>query len=175
MPSSPDDFRLRAPELADAPALGRMHAQAWREAYGHVIPAHRLGAEFEQQRLEGWQQLLSPSGSGDGGPRLTLAERAGRVLGFAGFGPARDPEMPREHELWFVYVLREAHGTGLALRLVEAVDPEGSPAYLWVFCDNARAMAFYRKLGFAIHGEKVPLKTLTDTAGHPLYEIRMVR
>ncbi|WP_123303145.1 GNAT family N-acetyltransferase [Bogoriella caseilytica] len=83
--------------------------------------------------------------------------------------------MPRDHELWFVYLLREAYGTGLAELLVDAVDPRRSPAYLWVFCDNPRAMAFYRKLGFAVYGEKVPLKTLTDAEGRALSEIRMVR
>lgn len=172
---APGDVVLREPAPPDAEVLGRMHAQAWREAYGHLLPAGRLGEDFEQKRIDAWRELLHEPHEADERPRLTLAERDGRVLGFAGFGAARDAQMPREHELWFVYLLREAHGTGLARRLVEAVDPVESPAYLWVFCDNPRAMAFYRKLGFALYGEKVPLKTLTDAEGNKLYEIRMVR
>lgn len=175
MGSSLSITRLRTPVPGDAPALGRMHAQAWREAYGHLVPPDRLGEDFEAKRIESWRALLDGSNGESSGAQLALAERDGRVLGFAGFGPARDPQMPREHELWFVYLLSEAHGTGLAQRLVRAVDPEQLPAYLWVFCDNPRAMAFYRRISFEIYGDAVSMKTLTDRQGTKLREIRMVR
>lgn len=62
---------------------------------------------------------------------------------------ARD-DAPADPELWACYVSDTAWGTGVSGRLLGVALP-GS-AYLWVLRGNARAIAFYRKQGFALDG-----------------------
>lgn len=69
-------------------------------------------------------------------------------------------------ELDLIYVLACAHGSGAADMLVDAALGNG-PASLWTARDNERAVAFYRKKGFAPTGE------IGETASMPT--IRMER
>ena len=70
------------------------------------------------------------------------------IVGCAGAGPAQDDDADAAvpYELQMLYVLAQAHGTGLGLRLLDAAIG-GKPALLWVLEDNPRAQAFYRKHG----------------------------
>ena len=48
---------------------------------------------------------------------------------------------------WMLIVAAEHRGTGVADLLVQETLGD-VPAYLWVLTGNARAQAFYRRLGF---------------------------
>nr|WP_272954688.1 GNAT family N-acetyltransferase [Kribbella sandramycini] len=119
------------------------------------------------KRVDRWRQALH-----DGqtrwlaiGPETTVQDR---VAGFAIAGPNRDDDAPTELELQSIYVRRASWGSGLADRLMEvAVGKE--PASLWVFEENARALRFYRRHGFAADG----VRKFDDFFG--LHEIRLVR
>jgi GNAT superfamily N-acetyltransferase len=51
-----------------------------------------------------------------------------------------------------LYTASVMHGSGLGQALLDAVLPGRHPAYLWVFTDNARALRFYERNGFAPDG-----------------------
>ena len=76
-----------------------------------------------------------------------------------------------------VYVLPEHRGTGVAedlLRGAIAWSWENTPARrirLWVHEDNARALAFYLRLGFVRTGESMPFPSAPEETEHEL-EIR---
>ena len=71
-------------------------------------------------------------------------------------------------ELKTLYVAAGHHGRGVAAALVEAAIGT-RPAHLWVFEQNPRARAFYRKQGFRPDGRT----TIDVDTGVP--ELRMVR
>ncbi|MBL0706112.1 GNAT family N-acetyltransferase [Sinomonas sp. JC656] len=157
---------------ADAEAILAVKDACWREAYAHLLPpeflAHGLGGD--PQRTERWRQLLAHDAAG----RFALVRRRGRVVGFAGAGPARAEDDPPRvddlRELYTAYVLTEMYGTGAARAVVDRVLGRG-PAILWVFEDNPRARAFYAKLGFAPDGAG----KLDEIGGRRLSEIRLAR
>ena len=100
------------------------------------------------------------------------ADAAGRMIGFGMSGaslPDAFGEPPRERQLYTLYVLAEAHGTGVGQALLDVILGP-APALLWVAQENPRAIAFYRRNGFGFDGT-----TLTDPALPALVEARMVR
>ncbi len=69
-----------------------------------------------------------------------------------------------------LFTMPETHGTGLGAALLDAVLPDGEPAYLWVMRENPRAQRFYAKHGFAPDGY-----TLRTDGWGDMDMIRMVR
>ncbi|MDQ4501313.1 GNAT family N-acetyltransferase [Sinomonas sp. ASV322] len=161
------DFEIRDAGPEDAEELLAAKDQGWREAYGHLLSAEFLaGLGGDPARIERWRGILAD----DGGRHFAVGRSRGRIVGMAGAGPALDQDAPTAEQVYTVYVLAEAHGTGLAQALMDRVIG-GRPAFLWVFEDNPRAIAFYSKLGFAPDGGR----QLDELDGRQLAEIRMVR
>lgn len=156
----------------DAEAILAVKDQAWREAYAHLLPAEFLadGLADSPDRIERWRGLLTHDAVG----HFALVRLRGRVVGFAGAGPARPEDEPPAveglRELYTAYVLAEVYGTGAGRAVVDRVLGDG-PAILWVFEDNPRARAFYAKLGFAPDGAR----KVDEIGGRGLAEIRMAR
>lgn len=161
-------FEITGATPDDAEAVLAVKDASWREAYAHLLPAAFLAGSLGDSpaRTEGWRRALAPESPA----RFALVRSRGRVVGFAGAGPARDEDAPTPEELYTVYVLAEMHGTGAGLAVVERVLAD-RPASLWVFEANPRAWAFYGKLGFAPDGAR----HLEAVGGTSLYEMRMVR
>lgn len=149
----------------DADELGRVHVEVWREAYADLLPADFLAGLDPAARADMWrgaaEQVVNPVS--------TLVARDGDgIVGFVSAGPPRDEDVDVDLELWAVYLLARARGTGLADRLVSLAVGERA-AYLWVFEDNHRARAFYRRHGFVEDG----VRGTYGRTGTP--ELRMVR
>lgn len=78
-------------------------------------------------------------------------------IGYAKLTPLRAPAeapLPGARELQQLYVLKEWHGSGVAVRLMEwalatATAARAPELYLTVFDHNERAKRFYRRHGFA--------------------------
>lgn len=162
-------FTLREPELRDAPELADLHVATWRETYGRLLPEEF----FDEAHLEGrrsmWDRLL---GEPREGWRTRVAERDGRLIGFAMAGPSTAPEgvaPPRARQLYMLYVTASDHGGGAGQALFDAVLGE-EPAVLWVAKENPRAIAFYRRNGFAFDGVE---ETYPDVP--QIVDARMVR
>lgn len=109
-------------------------------------------------------ELLSPTAFdaaiADPARTLVLAEREGRLLGFAQLAfPSRHALVPHENaaELVRLYVQERATGRGIGRALLgraedEAVVRGASTLWLSAWAPNLRALAFYDRCGYASLG-----------------------
>ena len=150
---------------SDAEDIAQVHLQAWREAYAHLLPAETLAGLDAAERTARWESILV-----DGTTDVVVALEGTRVIGWASASAGRDPDAPRARELEGIYVLASHHGSGAAQGLLDA-SIGGEPAFLWMAEDNPRALAFYRRHGFAPDGAA----TSKPLAGTPVAVLRLVR
>ncbi|MFI6943599.1 GNAT family N-acetyltransferase [Streptomyces sp. NPDC050418] len=168
------DLHIREMGFDDIEAVAEIRVRGWQFAYRGMMPQEYLDAlsveEDVSARREQW---------GEHRPRLVrlVVERAGRVIGFAGFGPARDEDLAEgAREVFAIYVRPEeiATGAGRAL-MTEALDrcrAAGAPVVsLWVLEQNARARRFYERAGFCADGTSAGF----DVDGVSVPEVRYVR
>lgn len=139
---------VRAARETDAPGMHDVHRRSWLETYAGLITTDAIEARFRNAdaRIARWEETIR-RGS------VIVAERDGRVVGWAITGSGRGDEPPRPLELEGIYLLAAAHGSGLGQALLdEAIGDR--PAFLWVAEGNARAIAFYRRNGFDVDGAR---------------------
>jgi ribosomal protein S18 acetylase RimI-like enzyme len=157
-------WTIARPTLDDLDELGRVHVRVWQEAYAGLLPDDYLAGLDPTSGPARWRERFHSS------PEVGwwLARDQDGIVGMVTSGPARDEDPPVGLELYALNVLRRAHGTGLADDLMaHAVGDR--PAYLWVLEGNDRAIAFYRRHGFADDGGRKPER---DTGA---LELRMAR
>lgn len=164
--------RLRLAHLDDAAALAALKLDTFRETFleggfGIPYPAADLAAyEAKCYAPEVVAEQLR-----DAERATWVAERAGRLIGYAHVGPCRLPHpavQPTDAELYQLYVRRDAQGLGLGARLftlglehLEAHRP--GPIWIGVWSGNLKAQAFYRAFGFGKVGEYLfPVGTWMD-------------
>jgi ribosomal protein S18 acetylase RimI-like enzyme len=158
----------------DAEAIARVHVATWRAAYAHAVPAETLAGVDVGERTELWKRFLP-------GPNaIFVGEIDGEVRGFVSVGESGDD--PGVGELFAIYVLPEAWGSGLGTGLIERGEEElrargFAAAVLNVLADNPRARRFYERQGWvrgetfhgSFLGHEVELaryrKELSETAG----------
>ena len=161
------DYTIRPATADDADALVRMHTLAHEQCYASQLPA----AFFEARRasiLERAARRRPHLAVAE--PRMIAVDANGDIIGFADAGPGRDADRPGELELYSLYTLSHAYGSGLGAALLTAA-LDDSPAYLWVLEDNPRARAFYAKHGFQPDGER----RLLPPEWYDLPELRLAR
>jgi GNAT superfamily N-acetyltransferase len=117
-----------------------------------VFPAEMLDTLDVEDRVRGWLERIEADMD------VWVAETENGIVGFVAAGPARTEEGPGE--LYAIYVLPEAWGTGAATGLMAAfkdwLAQEGyTTAMLWVLADNPRARRFYEREGWRVDGERV--------------------
>jgi GNAT superfamily N-acetyltransferase len=138
---------IRNATLHDADAIAVLHATVWRATYQSLAPAAALAALTTQVRLARWRVLLGEPAAGQ---VTLLAEHEGALAGFGQLAPP-SPQSARR-EIRFLYV-GEAHqgcgvGRGLMRALAQAALDQGAAGIeLGVVDGNARAIAFYQRLG----------------------------
>ena len=154
---------IRPAEPGDAQAIADVHTRTWQAAYEHVFGAERLAAIDPAQRLGIAQNTVAAGGA-------AVAELRGRVVGFVAVGPSSDVD--GEGELFMIYVLPEAWGTGAGRALMDAgkamLRERWPAATLYVLDDNPRARRFYEREGWALDGVTKTGKFL----GVPVAEVR---
>ncbi|KQQ93978.1 MULTISPECIES: GNAT family N-acetyltransferase [Microbacteriaceae] len=150
----------------DAEMLGRVHATCWHEDYDTLVSTAVLENLSPRRMAELWTHWMNQGESYTHVAALVDHE----IVGFAGSGPARDDDAPRERELFFIHLLDAWHGHGIGQQLFDAVIPEG-PAYLWVPEANTHAIHFYERNGFTADGASHDEPFL----GEIIHEIRLVR
>jgi putative acetyltransferase len=141
-------LRLYAP--ADEAAAIELWRTTWQEAY----PAIDFAARVDWWR-ERWRSELVPSAT------IVVAEAAGTLAGFVTVDRATG-------YLDQIVVAPRHWGAGIAeMLLAEAKRLSPARLELHVNQDNARAVRFYRKHGFAVAGEDVNARS-----GAPVYLMR---
>jgi putative acetyltransferase len=127
---------LRPYAVADEDAAIALWRRTWQQHFPHIDFAAR-----EAWWRERWRQELVPIAT------IVIAERDGELIGFVTIDPG-------SLYLDQIVVAPEAWGSGVAAALLERakqLSPGG--VELMVNKDNARAIRFYEKHGFAHAGE----------------------
>lgn len=149
-------MRIRPATREDARPIAEVHVASWRHAYRGLLPDDYLEKlsvdEREAQRLAWFADPRSSSGV------LVAEDDAGRVVGFATFGPSRDDDAPMgTGEVPAIYVDPVQVGTGIGRQLIEetaaALREAGfTRATLWVLEENESARRFYESVGWTWDG-----------------------
>lgn len=149
-------MRIRPATREDARPIAEVHVASWRHAYRGLLPDDYLEKlsvdEREAQRLAWFADPRSSSGV------LVAEDDAGRVVGFATFGPSRDDDAPMgTGEVPAIYVDPAEVGTGIGRQLIEetaaALREAGfTRATLWVLEENESARRFYESVGWTWDG-----------------------
>ncbi len=141
---------IRSANQLDIPFIGRAYASAWREAYRGLVPEPVLATLAQADPARQWRDCRR-SGDCD----LLVADVNGEIAGFVASGPARDPLLGADAEIYGVYVLKRFQFRGIGSRLMGAAattaEIRGTPSVgLWVARDDVAALAFFRALGGAV-------------------------
>jgi diamine N-acetyltransferase len=147
---------IREATLADAQMLADFGCKTFFDTFGHLYPKEDADI-FVAQRFS---LDRSTQDIREAGRYIQLAFNDEALVGFLDCGdmglPVDTPK-PGARELYRLYLDTPAKGTGLAKTLMDmaiawAREQGAAALYLGVYCDNARAQAFYRKFGFEIIG-----------------------
>ena len=140
-----ETFHLRPYRIDDEDASIELWRQTWQQAYPGIDFAARVAWWRER-----WRNELVP------GAAIIVAEQAGALVGFVTIdGKGYLDQLVVSPEHW---------GSALATSLVDEakrLSPDG--VTLLVNKDNARAIRFYERNGFAHAGEDV-----NPTSGRPV-------
>lgn len=158
---------IRAARLEDAEGIAFVHVESWKTTYAGIVPEDYLASLNVEDRAPIWMKQLRD-------PAVTsiLAEKDGRIVGFACGGKLRERVAEFDAELYAIYLLRanQRHGLGTALlrTMAQALRDSGYQSLLvWVLEQNP-AMEFYRTLGGSTVTEK-----MIDIGGVQLVEVAL--
>ena len=146
---------VRAATRADAAAIARVQHESWRTTYAGILPLDVINSVGQRDAAE-WQRRIerqSPDAA------TWIAERAGKIVGFASCGPARADVERLDGEIYALYVLQKHQRRGVGRELVREcarhfVRQGMFGLFLWVLRAN-RARMFYEALGGEALAEKV--------------------
>ena len=154
---------LRPMTPEDADAKGYVHWKSWQETYPGLVDAgylSRLSVEKCQELARRWPD------------NVTVAELDGKIVGFTGYGPCRDPGCESWGEVFSIYILREYQGMGIGRKLMDAALEKLASfdtIAIWVLQGNDHAFGFYQHYGFEFDGTTAPI-----TIGTPNTELRLI-
>jgi GNAT superfamily N-acetyltransferase len=136
---------IRVAEVRDAASIAHVHVQSWLTTYEGIVPKEYLDSLNEAERVPLWQEWLTREIS------VFVAEVEGKVVGFAGGGPIREPLAAYDAELYTIYLLEDVQGRGLGKGLLGAVAEalvrkDHASMLVWVLEQNP-AVRFYEKNG----------------------------
>jgi putative acetyltransferase len=148
----PRAFSLRPYTATDEDAAIELWRRTWQQAYPHLDFTARVAWWRER-----WRKELVPTAA------ITVVQADGALVGFVTVDP-------KTGYLDQIVVAPEIWGSDVAAMLV-AEAKRLSPARidLLVNKDNARAIRFYEKHGFAYSGEDI-----NPTSGKPVNRMRWV-
>jgi L-amino acid N-acyltransferase YncA len=169
-----DEFLIREGALADASAIASIHVRAWQSAYRGQMPDALLDSRSVEDRDERWRRAFARRAAGELFPRIWLAERENRMIGFTSGGPSQDDDAsPGTGEIYTIYLEPDVVGTGvgraLFARAVQDLREVGfERATLWVLTSNAPTRRFYEAAGWRFDGTE----KIEDWDGFGIPEVR---
>lgn len=173
------DRSVRVAWVADAPAMARTQARAWRTSYRDLLPRLVLDDLDTEALAERWaQDLRRPPAAAH---RALVALEADRVAGFAATGPSDDPdaEPGRDAEMTLLVVDPDRTGQGHGSRLLSAVaDTARADGFTrvttWVFATDDAMRAFLQSAGWAPDGaHREMVVDAEDAEADPVHQIRL--
>lgn len=141
-------FVIRPADAADVARLALIGSATFLETFAGVIEGCALLEHCRTQHSEAsYAQYLAR------GAQAWLAEAGGAPIGYALLAePELEVAQPGDRELKRIYALSRFHGGGAGADLLDAAvsaADQSERLLLGVKADNARAIAFYEKNGFA--------------------------
>ena len=141
-------MEIREAQIADAPAIARVHVDSWRSTYRGIVPDDYLAQLSYSQREQYWRRWIN---AGHEKQFLYVAQDEGNIVGFALGGPERSRNSIYDGELYVIYVLEAHQRKGIGRLLVSQVArsllQQGIESMLvWVLADNP-SRRFYERLG----------------------------
>ena len=134
-------------------------ARAYAAAYPGIVPPAVLDEWIAHAPAmwTGWRDATVERGP-DHPTRVWVAERDGRILGYAITSPATSEYLPPPDgagELTSLYLDPDAIGTGIGRLLYEQAvrdlfERGFDPLVVWAFRDNPKAQRFYPRMGLAV-------------------------
>lgn len=152
-------YTLRPATTDDADDLAVLATRLFRDAFGSQNTPEDIAlylAESFSGTLQA-EEIVDPLMH-----TVVACDERGTMIGYAQLRE-QPPDVPlnaeKPIELARIYVDGPWHGRGVAAALVDAMDAEarrrkGDVLWLGVWEHNPRALAFYRKCGFALAGEQ---------------------
>ena len=136
----------------DALGIARVQNRTWQAAYAHVLPPDGLASLDDDARAHWWREWLDRP---ERVAHILVVDGADGVVGFASSGPGA--AKPTLGELYAIYVLPEASGSGIGQALMREtlarLRADGfREAILWVLEDNPRTRRFYEAGGWYADG-----------------------
>ncbi len=170
-PQASSPARVRRAHEEDAAAIAEVHTRSWQAAYEHVFGPEKLATIDVERRRGMWERTLQRLDRD-----VFVAELEGRVVGFVGTLPSRDPDAAGE--LGEIYALPHAWGkrvgTALMAAALDALAARGYPeAILYVLEDNPRARRFYEREGWSLDGKQKTDEFLGIAVTEVRYRIRL--
>jgi GNAT superfamily N-acetyltransferase len=146
---------VREARPGDARVIAEVSVASRRWSYRDLVAKGDLEALSVEQTTADFAEGLAelPPGAA-----VFVAERAGRVVGYAYVLPSPDADVPAEtSELGSLYVTEEVAGTEVAPALMDTAIQHSRAAgqsvlTLWVRRENGRARRFYEKHGMREDG-----------------------
>ena len=163
---------IREAVPGDAEAIAAIHADSWSEAYKDIVPPAQLALRGSREyRLDSWKKKLAEPD----GRHFVALEPFGPVGYFTLAAPKEAGVPPDTWELHAIYFApqhwRRGYGTQCMSLIFNHLREQGFRYLsLWVFQENQRAAAFYRKLGFSPDGAERPVAPDSD-----ILEVRFLR
>jgi GNAT superfamily N-acetyltransferase len=147
---------IRLATADDVGALARVSRLAYAATYPDIVPADVL-SEWIESAGATWQAAFDGQ-EPDSPWRPWVAERDGRIVGYATTSPGKDwwlPPIEGSGELTNLYLEPDAIGSGVGSALydhaVADVRARGfNPFVVWAFRANHRALRFYEGKGLSI-------------------------
>lgn len=140
---------IRPATPRDVEPVVRIYVESWNVGFGPLMPP----IEADAGRVERWRRDLgSPPPA-----RWWVAEESGRIAGFVGIRPSRDPVDPTLGEIDTIAVAPAVWRKGVGSRLMSAaLDGLRADGYrlalLWTLDRYPLGASFYAAMGWRLHG-----------------------
>jgi ribosomal protein S18 acetylase RimI-like enzyme len=146
---------IRPAAPADAAAIARVQVRAWQAGYRGIVSDDRLDALSVDEVTETWHGLLAAGAERP--PFVVVAVEGDAIAGYVMvMAPGRDDDLDGDvAELVALNVDPACWRRGIGETLIQAAF-EAFPRefVLWVFPENARALAVYARHGFVADGAR---------------------
>jgi len=145
---------VREATVADADAIGEVHAEAWRAGHRDLFEGDWLNKLAERRRTQ-WRSLMTDRAFARN--TLLVAERGHRVVAFVHCGP--HPDGAPDGEIFDFYAHPTVWGRRVAWTLMDAAwetlrESRFRRVRLWTMAGANRARLFYTSYGFEETGRR---------------------
>lgn len=130
---------IREARAVDAPAIARVHVDAWQSAYAGLLPDDVLVRMCQRTHTARWARILGQRKNRE----IVLVAELGThgVIGFGSCGRVREKRLPQAGEIFTLYIQPEFQDRGIGRRLLchlfdALVARSMTSAVAWVLAEN---------------------------------------